>query len=343
MNICHINLASGFSGGERQTLQLINQQLKDGYTLTVVANPKSPFYKEVEKLNCKLIAVKHYFLGHKQAITKTCELIHVHEGRAIYWAYFQSLLFNIPYIVTRRIDNPLKKKWLANKAYSGASALVGLSDAITEQLQLIYKDNLLYKIPSSPVSYSIQHDKVDEIKSSFSNRFIVLQASNLLVHKGHNTTLEAARLLNETHKNIQFVILGDGPERMQLEEKAKKLNNVTFVGKQVDMGNWFAAADLFIHPSYSEGLGSVILEAIQAGLPVIGSKAGGIPDIIEDEVSGLLFKSGDATALAKAIERVEGNVDLKKRLEIGGKSKLKTFEISTTAKTYEVVYKKVLQ
>ena len=343
MYICHVNLASGFSGGERQTLQLINQQLKDGYTLTVVANPNSHFYKEVESLNCKLIAVKHYFFGHRQAITKNCELIHVHEGRAIYWAYFQSILFNIPYIVTRRIDNPLKKKWLASKAYSRASALVGLSCAIIEQLQCVYKNNLLYKIPSSPVSYSVKNDKVDEIKSRFSNKFIVLQASNLLVHRGHNTTLEAAEFLNDTHKHIHFVILGEGPERLQLEEKAKKLCNVTFVGKQVDMGNWFTAADLFIHPSYSEGLGSVILEAIKAGLPVIGSKAGGIPDIIEDEVSGLLFKSRDAAALAKAIERVEEDLDLQKKLKVGGKNKLKTFEVSTTSKTYEVVYKKVLQ
>ena len=341
MHICHINLASGFSGGERQTLQLIKEQIKNGYTLTVIANPKSLFYKEIEKLNCKLVAIKHYLLGHKHLLTKDCELVHVHEGRAIYWAYFQSVLFNTPYIVTRRIDNPLKKKWLANKAYSKASALVGLSDAIIDQLEKTYKDNQLFKIPSSPVIYPVDSLQVKSIKERFKDKFIVVQASNLLVHKGHNTTLEAAAILNDINKNIHFVILGDGPEREQLEEKAKKLSNVTLVGKQVDMGNWFAAANLFIHPSYSEGLGSVILEAIQAGLPVIGSDAGGIPDIIEDEVSGLLFKSSDSTALAKAIERVESSLSLQNKLKTGGKEKLKIFDISTTAKSYEAIYETI--
>lgn len=341
MHICHVNLASGFSGGERQTLQLIKQQLKLGYQLTVVANPESPFADEIKKLPCKLVLASHFLMQHKKPITAECHLIHVHEGRAIYWAWLQSLLFAIPYMVTRRIDNPLKDKWLSRKAYENASFLVGLSNAITDAIKTRHPNAKIYKIPSSPVVYPVNKQLLSEIKNQFSNKFMVIQAANLLKHKGHLTTIEAARSLQLTHPNIHFVLLGDGPERENLEKQADGLTNITFAGKQSEMGNWFAAADLLIHPSYSEGLGSVILEAIQAGLPVIGSSVGGIPDIIDDGVSGLLIESGNEQALANAIVSIASDNELKNCLIIGGKEKLKQFDIAYTCSLYEALYKEI--
>jgi len=342
MHICHVNLASGFSGGESQTLLLIKQQLKEGYQLTVVTNPLSPLTAKLKELDAPLltlITVKHFILGHQKSITKSCKLIHVHEGRAIYWACLQSLLFNIPYIITRRIDNPLKRKWLSNKAYMRASALVGLSGAIVDQLKRAYPNACLHKIPSSPVAYPVQSKKVEAIREQFANKFLVMQASNLLAHKGHDTTIKAAELLQEMESNIHFLILGEGPLRGFIEEKIKTLTNITLVGKQSDMGNWFAASDLFIHPSYSEGLGSVILEAMNAGLIVIGSRAGGIPDIIEHEKSGLLFDAGNAFQLVDAINQVISNAALRDRLSKGGN--LEKFNIVYTASLYKGIYSAV--
>lgn len=342
MHICHVNLASGFSGGERQTLQLIQQQIKEGYQLTIVANPSSPFVDELKSLPCKLVLCSHFLLQHQKLITEHCQVIHVHEGRAIYWAWLQSLLYKTPYIVTRRIDNPLKDKWLSNQAYNKARALVGLSNAIVEEIKVRHPNANLHKIPSSPVTYPINNQRVAEIKAQFKNKFIVIQAANLLKHKGHRTTVEACHLLQSEHAQLHFVLLGDGAEKESLKKQASGLNNVTFVGKQNDMGNWFAAADLLIHPSYSEGLGSVILEAMQAGLPVIGSRTGGIPDIIDDGVSGLLVKPNDAQALADAVIAIASDNELKSRLLIGGKEKLKLFYISYTCSLYETIYKESL-
>lgn len=341
MHICHVNLARGFSGGERQTLQLIKQQVKLGYQLTVVANPQSPFTDEIKKLPCKLVLASHFLGQHKKSITAECSLIHVHEGRAIYWAWLQSVLFRIPYVVTRRIDNPLKDKWLSRKAYEKASALVGLSNAITDAIKIRHPDANIYKIPSSPVVYPVNKELLSEIKEQFSNKFMVIQAANLLKHKGHRITIEAARSLQLSHPDIHFVLLGDGSEREALEKQASGLANITFAGKQSDMGSWFAAADLLIHPSYSEGLGSVILEAIQAGLPVIGSRAGGIPDIIDDGVSGLLIEPGNEEALANAIVSIASDNELKNSLILGGKEKLKHFDITYTCSLYEALYKEI--
>lgn len=341
MNICHVNLASGYHGGENQTLQLIKQQIKMGYQLTIVANPKSPFYHQVSELPCRVVACKHYLLQHSQSVTKGCVLIHVHEGRAIYWAWLQNKLHNIPYIVTRRIDNPMKKKWLANQAYKHASALVGLSNIIASRIREAYPNKTLEIIPSSPVTYPVHEENVNFIKQKFEGRFLIIHAANMLKHKGFDVTLAAAKLLQESDSPVHFALLGDGKERTFLEQQANGLNNVTFMGKQSNMGDWFAAADLLVHPSYSEGLGSVILEAMGNGLPVVGTKAGGIPDIIENNYSGLLIEPGDAHGLANAITRIRTDEQLREILAKGRKQKLTTFQIEHTALRYQTLYSRI--
>ena len=342
MNICHVNLASGFSGGERQTLQLLKQQVREGYQLTVVMNPKSGLVKEVRKLGCKVVLAKHFTKAHSKKITQGCSLIHVHEGRAIYWALIQNLLYGIPYIVTRRIDNPLKNKWFSNLAYRRASALVGLSCEIVSQLEKRHSSSKIVKIPSSPVSYPIDQNKVDQLWHQFRGKFIVIHAANMLKHKGFDVTVKAAKILGMKNPRVQFLLLGDGPERKELEQQCRGLTNIRFMGKQNDMGSMFAAADLLIHPSYTEGLGSVILEAMAAGLPVIGSNAGGIPDIIDHRISGLLCEAGNGKQLAEQIDQLENDKALRHKLKIGGKEKLKQFDITYTASLYKDLYTKVM-
>jgi glycosyltransferase involved in cell wall biosynthesis len=343
MKICHVNLATGYSGGENQTLQLILQQLKEGYQLTVVANPKSPFADRVRELDCKLVLTTHFLQGHSQQVTAGCDVIHVHEGRAIYWALIQSKLTRIPYIITRRIDNPLKDKFLANLAYSNASTLVGLSGEIVARIKERHPSQNVVKIPSSPVDYAVNQTEVDNIKARFKNKTIVIQAANLLKHKGHETTLEAAKQIQSSHPSIHIVLLGTGPQEELLKsiKQADHLDNVTFAGKQSNMGDWFKAADFLIHPSYSEGLGSVILEAVKGELPVIGSRAGGIPDIIDDGVSGLLVEPANAQSLATAIERLATDQLLRLKLVDGGLKKIAQFDIAYTSNLYKNIYQDI--
>lgn len=341
MKICHVNLASGYHGGENQTLQLIKQQIGMGYQLTVVANPKSPFFARVSALNCRVVAAPHYLRQHGKAVTQGCELIHVHEGRAIYWAWLQHVLHGIPYMVTRRIDNPMRRKWLSNKAYGGAALVVGLSNEIVARIRDAYPAKRIELIPSSPVAYPVDESGVARIRQQFDHKFLVIHAANMLKHKGFNVTVSAARALAQQAPEVHFALLGDGKEREALEQQAAGLSNVSFMGKQSNMGDWFAAADLLVHPSYSEGLGSVILEAMGAGLPVIGARAGGIPDIIEHGVSGLLIEPGDGDGLAAAIESVRSDAALRDSLATGRDKKLQGFLIENTALRYEQLYQQV--
>lgn len=343
MKICHVNLASGYHGGENQTLQLIKQQLKMGYQLTVVANPKSPFADAASKLNVKLVLASHFIKAHSKSVTQECALIHVHEGRAIYWALIQHVLYEKPYIVTRRIDNQLKKKWLANLAYLKSAAIVGLSTEIVRKVKDAYPAAITYKIPSSPVTYTIDELSVKAIKERFAGKFLVIHGANMLKHKGFDVTISAAKLLEHSKPPIHICLLGDGPERKTLESQAEGLTNISFEGKQSNMGDWFEAADLQIHPSYTEGLGSVILEGMNSGLPVIGTNAGGIPDIIDHNSNGLLVEPGNAHELAEAIISIANNEELKQHFITNGQKKMTLFDISYTAEQYTDVYEKALR
>ena len=343
MNICHVNLASGYHGGENQTLQLIKQQVKLGYNLTVVANPKSPFADAIRQLRVKLVLASHFTKAHSRSITQDCSLIHVHEGRAIYWALIQHLLYSKPYIVTRRIDNQLKKKWLANLAYLKAAAVVGLSTEIVRKVTDAYPAAITYKIPSSPVTYTVDELSVKAIKDRFAGKFLVIHGANMLKHKGFDVTISAAKLLEHSKHPIHICLLGDGPEKKTLEVQAKGLTNISFEGKQSNMGDWFEAADLQIHPSYTEGLGSVILEGMSSGLPVIGTNAGGIPDIIDNNSNGLLIEPGDAKELADAIINIAQNEELRQSFIIKGQEKMKLFDIKYTASQYFNIYESTLQ
>lgn len=338
IHICHVNLASGFSGGEQQTLQLIKQQLAMGYTLSVVVNPKSPFADIVKSLGCQVYTASHFLLAHSPSITAGCQAIHVHEGRALYWALIQSLLTKCPYIITRRIDNPLKKRWLLKKGYEKASATVGLSRAIVNCIKEKLPSSSPYKIPSSPVTYPVNEEQVRAIKAQYQDKFIVIQAANMLEHKGFEVTIEAARSLLTRHPQIHFVLLGDGKIRPELENRAKGLKNISFAGKQRNMGDWFAAADLQVHPSHTEGLGSVILEGMNAGLPVIATDTGGIPDIIDDKSNGELIEVGNHEQLASATAKLYESTELREQYIASGKKKLANFAITKTAKQYEEIY-----
>lgn len=342
MHICHVNLASGFSGGEKQTLVLLQQQKALGYQLTVVANPASPFFQQAEALGCKMISAKKIWQAHHKEASAQCDLMHVHEGKAIYWALLQKLRSGIPYIITRRIDNPLKKKWLSEKAYHHAAHIVGVSQAVVQEVLKRHPNANCSFIPDSPARYQSNVDNVRAIRAQYQDKFLVIKAAKHLKHKGFDVAINAARILQQHSDKIHFILLGSGPEEQALKELASDLDNLSFAGNQSNMGDWFGAADLLIHTSYTEGMGSVILEAMAAGLPVIGSRAGGIPDVIQDQESGLLFDIGNAEQLASAILRIANDDTLRSRLIQGANINLSQFEIENTARRYEDLYAQIV-
>jgi glycogen synthase len=169
----------------------------------------------------------------------------------------------------------------------------------------------------------------------------VLFVGRLAPQKGVSTLVAAAGLLQD--KSAQVVLVGDGPERKALEREAGRLgvgDRLHFVGFLAHdrVPAVMSHADLLVLPSLYEELGTVLLEAMQAGLPVVASKTGGIPDVIEDGVNGLLVPPGDPEALARAIDRLLADRDLAHRLSEGAHQRAKDYDWEELAERVLRVY-----
>lgn len=116
---------------------------------------------------------------------------------------------------------------------------------------------------------------------------------------------------------FRAVVIGDGPDRPLVEEairNARVQDRVELLGEREDVPAQLAASDVFVLSSRSEGMPISVLEAMAAGLPIVASAVGGIPELVEDGVSGLLVEAGDVDALAAALRRVLGDTELRERL-----------------------------
>jgi glycosyltransferase involved in cell wall biosynthesis len=134
--------------------------------------------------------------------------------------------------------------------------------------------------------------------------------ARLVPIKGVDLFLRAAALLRERLPEVRFVIAGDGPEREVLEGQAAALGlvgAVHFLGWRHDLPPLYADLDLLALSSRNEGTPVCLLEAMAAGVPVVALSVGGVPDLVEDRVTGRLIPPGDAGALAEAMAEVLGD------------------------------------
>jgi glycosyltransferase involved in cell wall biosynthesis len=136
---------------------------------------------------------------------------------------------------------------------------------------------------------------------------IVGVVARLEAEKGHRTLIDAWPLVRKAHPEAWLLIVGEGSERDSLEAQAASLgisDRVVFTGRREDMPAVTAALDVAVLPSYREAQGLSVLEAMALSRPVIASRVGGIPEMIEDGVTGLLVPPADPEALAEAIVRL---------------------------------------
>src|SRR3989440_512475 len=148
---------------------------------------------------------------------------------------------------------------------------------------------------------------------------VILSVGRLSKEKAHEDLVIAFKQLCEANPdlNCKLVIVGDGPERGQLESSSARSGvsqRIIFAGQVTDVQPFYAMADVFVLPSHSEGSPNVLLEAMSANVPIAATAVGGVPEIVENDVSALLLPASDPPALAGALATLLTDKNLARRL-----------------------------
>lgn len=342
MKIAHVNFAKGWGGGEIQTLRLIKtlRTIAPDIGHVLVVRKGGELAERLTREDIPFVEVRSLFAGHFSEILTRCDLCHAHDGRAPYWCFLHRLLKRTPYLITRRVANPLGTHAGVRLAYGSAKTLV----ALTERTAKTFPDVSVVRkiIPSAWLDSEISEEKVKAIKADFPGEFLVAHAARLTPEKNHEVVLEAARLLQKKEAKVRFMILGKGPRELELKEKSSDLKNLTWFGHKNDISNYVQAADVVILPSFLEGLGSSLLEAYHRGKPVIGSNVGGIPEVVAPGETGFLHEPEDAEALAAHIERMNNDSALYAHLCEGAQKAAEKFSPIFNAKSYLEIYQGIV-
>ena len=209
--------------------------------------------------------------------------------------------------------------------------MLGYADSVTvnstfmkNELSKIIQTKEIEIIPMGSGTGGISEKAVEKKQKTKTNLLFV---GRLIEVKGTKYLIEAMKFLDS--EKFELHIAGDGPERENLEKIAPQ--NVIFHGYQTgkNLEELYQKADIFILPSivddagYTEGLGTVLLEAANFSIPVIGTNVGGIPDIIINGKTGLLVPQKDPEALSEAVKKLSENPELRETLVENAREHLK--------------------
>lgn len=156
---------------------------------------------------------------------------------------------------------------------------------------------------------AIAESDTEIVKNSLGIEFskpIILSVGRLNLIKGHIYLIRAVEILKAKFPGLKLLLVGDGPERKNLELEVNNLGlneNVLFLGEKRDLGVYYGLADIFVLPSVNEGFGLTVVEAMSNKLLVVATRVGGVPEIINDGVNGFLVETKNENFLASVITK----------------------------------------
>ncbi len=179
------------------------------------------------------------------------------------------------------------------------------------------------------------------------DRPLVLTLARLSYEKGVDVLVDAADRVRQSHPEVCFVVLGDGPDRVALEARIAGLgltNVIRLEGFHSDVWPALRAADVVCLPSKSEGMPNALLEAMAMARPIVATGVGGIPEAIIDRENGLLVEPGDPVALADALSRCLDDRPHALRMgQMARRTVQDRFHVRTAAAQYAELYRNLLR
>ena len=339
--LCHINLAHSFRGGERQTELLIRGLARHVPRQRAIVREGRPLATRLAGVPGLAVYPVRGRLG---AVRETAgsSLVHAHETGGAQAALLRHWLTRTPYLITRRVDNVPKTDPFTRAMYKRAAGVAALSSAVEASLARYDPAIRVRRIPSAASAITSDPEWVRAYRERYAGKFVVGHVAALdIAHKGQLTLIAAAAALERTHPQIHFVVVGSGRDEPRILGAAAGLSNMTFTGWADNVGDYLAAFDLFAFPSKREGLGSILIDAMQFGLPIVATAVGGIPDLVIDGRNGLLVPEDDADGLAAAIVRLFSDQPLRDAMARANRLRAREYQPQIMTDRYLELYREL--
>jgi glycosyltransferase involved in cell wall biosynthesis len=342
LSVCHVNLARGFRGGERQTELLVRALCGYAVRQRLVVRRDEPLGTRLRDLPDVEICPVRTRAGAVAAVSGF-DLVHAHETHAAQAALLAHWISGRRYVVTRRVDNKPRGSRFTRAIYSNAARVVVLSEAIAAVMRTFDASLAVDRIPSAGSDLKSDRDWVRLYRQQNEGRFIVGSIGALdHRHKGQLTLIAAAERIAKINPRIHVVLVGTGRDEATMRRAAAHLDNVSFAGWSGDVGSYLAAFDLFAYPSLHEGLGSILIDAMQFGLPIVASRVGGIPELVTDRENGWLIPASDPLALADAILSLADDMQARAAMSVANREKARAYSADVMAQRYVALYREIV-
>ena len=335
----HINDQSTWRGGERQVYNLLKGLKERGHHAELVAQPGGALGERAKAMSTSVHSIRMRGEADLLAAGRIAglvykekfDIVHMHTAHAHTLGCIACAFNSRPRcVVSRRVINPIRKSPFLPailKYRWRVDHYVAISEAVKKVLTAGGVRESKVSVVHSGVEPRADLPPRAEIRRSLGfpeGANIVGSVGALVDHKGQRFLIEAAPIVLRQRPQTKFILVGDGEQAGALKTLASELNvddAIMFTGYQSNAHEYISAFDVFVAPSLMEGLNTSILDAMMLGRPVVGATAGGIPEIIEHEKTGLLVPPRNARALAEAILDLLSHQDKSKRLALAGHSR----------------------
>jgi glycosyltransferase involved in cell wall biosynthesis len=319
MHILHVETGKHLYGGALQVLYLIKGLKKQGCRGTLVCAKGSKIgeaaagFAPIHEIPMVGELDPRFVLRLRRIIrTEHPDIVHVHSRRgADLWGIMAARLTKTKVVLTRRVDNP-EPRWVARTKYRLCDRVITISEGIRQVL--LSEGVPAHKIDCVPSG--VDSGKYNQPCEThwFGDEFglkpdekVIGVIGQLIPRKGHRYLIEAAPEILKHYPETRVLFFGQGPLRHDLQKLCERFHvadKVHLAGFRTDLDRILPCLDLVVHPATMEGLGVSLLQAAAAGVPIVATRVGGIPEIVHDGVNGYLVASNDTLQLAAAIIRL---------------------------------------
>jgi len=354
LTVMHINTERGWRGGERQTLWLAQGLERAGHRSLLVVRPGQPLAERAADAGLEIIpsapgsevdlAAARWI--RRAILANDVDIVHAHTAHAVALAAMGARRTPARMVLTRRTVFQLRSNPFTRWKYRRASAMIAISERVKEAL--VEGGMSAATIEVIPSGVPPDREVAPAARAELGvpdDAPLVAMVGALAREKDPVTFVRAVAAARERVRDLRALLVGDGPLRGAVEAEIARLgmsDALRLTGHRVDADAIIMAADLLALSSIEEGLGSVLLDAMAFAKPVVATDAGGIPEAVVHEVTGLIVPSGDAQAMGEAIARVASDRELAARLAAGARERAPRYSMDEVVRRTAALYERVL-